>query len=114
MIRTRRYKTIWDGSNRFVGFDRLHIDPATTDIEARKHVDNSEVEALAAEFAKVELTEENFIRWQTLKYKLALAVQRYETAVRNFALQNPVHFEPREGEEIICPLIENAKKTRID
>lgn len=97
-----------------MGFDHIHIDPATTDIEARKHVDHSEVDRLADEFAKLELTEDNFIKWQTAKYRLALAVQRYETAVKNYALQNPIHFGPRELETIICPLIEHAKKARID
>lgn len=113
MLKTRRYKTIWDDSRRFVGFDRLRVDPGTTDRLARLAVDSSEVDELVAEFKGVELNEENYIKWATLKARLALAVKRYEYAVAEYARANPVHFEPRENEEIVCPLIEQCRNNRI-
>jgi hypothetical protein len=111
MLKTRRYKTIWDGTRRFVGFDKLRIDPMATEMAARAAVDATEVDALAKELGALEFNEENYIKGQVLKQRLAKALQRHESQVREYALANPIHFNPREGEEIICPLIENAKKT---
>jgi hypothetical protein len=92
-----------------VGFDRIKIDPGTTERRAREHVDSSEVDALVAELKAIELSEDTYIRWATLKSRLALAVRRYEYAVAQYCKHNPIYFEPREGEEIVCPLIEHAQ-----
>ena len=109
MLKTRRYKTIWDGSRRFVGFDKRNIDRATTVRQAYEAVDRTEVEALVDEFKAIELDEDNYVKWAVTKERLARAMRRYVDQVNEYCRQNPIHFEPREGEEIICPLIEHAK-----
>lgn len=109
MLKTRRYKVVWDGRLKFVGFDRLYIDPMTSERMARRAVDDSEVRTLKERYENTLFTEATFLQWQFNRMAYHKALDEYRKKVAEYARQNPIHFEPREGEEIICPLIEQAK-----
>lgn len=103
MLNTYRYDLV-DGKRVFKGFDRLNVDPMETQKRATAMVDRSEY-AAAVERLRNADDDVSFGQWRRLTADVELARRKYRVDVLEYMRANPVHFNPRGNENVICPLL---------
>jgi len=104
MVRTVRYKVV-DGKRIFVSYDSLCVDPVATEKAAMRAVDKTRLKNAISMLRQADPNVLTAAEYEAIASRVRYELWSFKKAVHDYAVKNPIHFQPRAHEQIICPLL---------
>lgn len=83
----------------------LYIDPVATEKAAMRAVDKTRLKNAISILRQADPNVLTAAEYEAIASRVRYELWSFKKVVHDYAVKNPIHFQPRHNERIVCPLL---------